>query len=618
MVAIPVHRNESTISMTSRNLPQHLLHLVSRPQKCLKEAGREPYAPSRSLWRQALIWPSTFVIPDQNNRVEALKRSHKASICNQTETCCDSQPADGTAANCKHQPNISTQDKANSGQVLDRSPSQCKVTATEHHLDLSMLTQKSTRPGPGIAIYPTTAASPLQELLVSDPKSSLNRVKRASLFQELCEFGANDDSHIIMFPDYFSREEKDMVQAVAGELHLGCQVGEKSIAVYKLQGGSYHQSPTQRSNAASASNITNSADDVYVDVNELAQQGKDGFIAKLRLRRMSSGSGIRRNMLWDVADLSSTVDGMADPVGEGEGGVYAVQSRSSGQKIALFKPAEEERFVREGLFAGEGAVREEAAYVLDSRCNGFSGVPPTAVAQLRLSNVGRAKQGAVQRFMSSNIGSMESFGMPFDLKKACEFAPVEQVHRIALLDIRLFNTDRHPGNILLIGEKKPYTMVPIDHGCILPSWFHLSEARFDWLEYPQSREPFSHAALQYIETLDAEKDAKLLRTLGIREECVTTLKICSLFLKLTAARGKTLYWMGKYMARDGCFQQPSHLELAILGACKRVGIPYTFKTNQFDEQRGEIEIGVLSRRPPKKFFLALEHLLLKSIYSDDI
>lgn len=219
--------------------------------------------------------------------------------------------------------------------------------------------------------------------------------------------------------------------------------------------------------------------------------------------------------------------------------------------------------------------------------------------------------------MASSIGSMESFGMPFDLEKAREFVPVEQVHRIALLDVRVFNTDRHPGNILLIGEKKPYTMVPIDHGCILPSWFHLSEARFDWLEYPQCREAFSPAALQYINSMDAERDAKILRALGIREECVTTLKICTLFLKLAAGQGKTLFWMGSFMTRDGCFQEPSRLEVAIKNACDRAGIPYTFKANEFDEQRGEIELGVLSRRPPNEFFLALEHLLLEAIHSDE-
>jgi hypothetical protein len=410
-----------------------------------------------------------------------------------------------------------------------------------------------------------------------------------------------------MFPDYFAEEEKKLVKEVAEELGLGCQIGKSNIAVFKT-GSSEKQFPPAHVVARTRSSMSDGAgDDVYVDVSELAQQGKDCFIARLRLQRLSSGGGVRRNMLWDVAQLTKT-DGFADPVSEGEGGVYAVQSRSSGQKLAMFKPTEEEKFVREGLFPGEGAVREEVAYVLDSRSNGFSGVPPTAVARLQLSNIGRSKQGAVQRFMASSIGSMEGFGMPFDLQKAEAFVPVEQVHRIGLLDIRMFNTDRHPGNILLIGEKAPYTMVPIDHGCILPSWFHLSEARFDWLEYPQCKVAFSAQAMEYIASLDAETDAQALRKLGIREECVTTLKICTLLLQIAARAGKTLYWIGSFMQRSGCFETPSQLELLIQRACDATNIPFKFVLSDFDEQKGSIELGILSRRPPKRFFDVLETL----------
>ncbi|KAG7393240.1 Phosphatidylinositol 4-kinase type 2-beta [Phytophthora pseudosyringae] len=634
MVAISARRSEDMSPTTTKKLSRHLLHLVSRAQMSPR---REPLAPSRSIWRQALLWPSGPAILKKNARVAALERSRRPRSSNQSESqpCASSLgsreiqgAADGTAA-AREQENDQPQDDETSVLLPGQNSSSPRKAPTDEDNNLHDLSSSAKKLAPSglrptakdCAIHPATSASPLKVLQPSLPEPPLSIVKCASLFQELREFCANGDAQITMFPDFFSDGEKLMVQAVALDLQLGCQFGEKNIAVYKLLGGHPQQNRSLRSSpppsASGISNNNHAAEDVYVDVHELAQHGKDGFIAKLRLRRLSSGSGIRRNMLWDVAELSSTADGMADPVSEGEGGVYAVQSRSSGQKLALFKPAEEEKFVREGLFPGEGAVREEAAYVLDSRSNGFSGVPPTAVARLRLTNVGRAKQGAVQRFMSSTMGSMESFGMPFDIQKALEFVPVEQVHRIALLDVRVFNTDRHPGNILLIGEKKPYTMVPIDHGCILPSWFHLSEARFDWLEYPQSREPFSPAALQYIEALDADGDAKLLRSLGIREECVTTLKICTLFLKLSAAQGRTLHWMGNFMARDGCFQQPSRLELAIQSACERAGIPYTFKPNEFDEQRGEIELGVLSRRPPNEFFLALERLLLEEVSSDE-
>ncbi|DAZ94449.1 TPA: hypothetical protein N0F65_002767 [Lagenidium giganteum] len=440
-----------------------------------------------------------------------------------------------------------------------------------------------------------------------EPLSSVGALARSSLFQELSEFKATADAKILMLPDYLPDHEKELVKDVTEELRLGCQVGERNIAIFKL--GTAEKMAPLHPHHRLARHREAMMDDLYVDVSELAQQGKDGFIARLRLRRLNSGSGMRHNMLWDVASS----DGVAESVSEGEGGVYAVQSRSSGQKLAMFKPAEEERFVREGLFPGEGAVREEAAYELDARMNGFSGVPTTAVARLHLSNIGRTKQGAVQKFMIGSIGSMEGFGMPFDLKKAEEFVPVDQVHRIGLLDVRLFNTDRHPGNILLIGERAPYTMVPIDHGCILPSWFHLGEARFDWLEYPQSKVPFSSAAMQYIDALDADADAMALRRLGIREECVVTLKICTLFLQRAALAGKTLHWIGTFMQREGCFENPSRLESAVLSACQACGIPFTFVPNEYNEQKGSIPLGVLSRRPPNEFYRQLEQCLQEEI-----
>ncbi|TYZ60141.1 hypothetical protein PybrP1_005889 [[Pythium] brassicae (nom. inval.)] len=469
-------------------------------------------------------------------------------------------------------------------------------------------------PAKSAVLSPASRTPPSAE--PSDSNNAHERAaaaKRSSVEQELAEFCANSELKIVMFPEYFADDEKALVQQVAEALRLGCQIGERNVAVFKTGEACDKGAALAR---AARSRSSSSDDDVFVDVSELAQQGKDCFIARLRLRRLSSGSGVRRNMLWDVAELAQT-DGVAAPVSEGGGGVYAVQSRSSGQKLAMFKPAEEETFVRDGLIPGEGAVREEAAYVLDSRSGGFSGVPPTAVARLQLSTVGRAKQGSVQRFMASSIGSMEGFGMPFDLAKADAFVPVDQVHRIGLLDVRVFNTDRHPGNILLIGEKAPYTMVPIDHGCILPSWFHLSEARFDWLEYPQAKVPFGAPALAYIEALDAVADAHALRRLGIREECVTALKICTLFLQRAARAGKTLFWIGTFLQRGGCFEAPSALELLVQRACDATGVPFVFVPNEFGEQKGYVAPGVLSRRPPAQFFHALEQLVDTAVRSDD-
>lgn len=73
------------------------------------------------------------------------------------------------------------------------------------------------------------------------------------------------------------------------------------------------------------------------------------------------------------------------------------------------------------------------------------------------------------------------------------------VHRIGILDLRLFNTDRHSGNILvgptpsasatdmrslLVDSRaSAYRLVPIDHGFCLPE--ALEPPYFEWLHWPQ-------------------------------------------------------------------------------------------------------------------------------------
>lgn len=626
------------------SITQHKLsHLAtSAPSRISSLESRLQVELPRTGWRSAL-WPSSPVLRKKLHLVSASDHSAANNSNNYVAAACESELMSPIPLTLKRQ----SGHRLNEPQDDDDPPHAADSLSFDKRVRgstlLSLNNLEDALPVVNVRLHggnfqvqsaqqvsPLQLKSPSRASPFAKPQRSNNNnahhapppshellVKRSTLEQELEEFRRNMDSKIVMFPDYFADDEKELVQQVAEELRLGCQVGERNVAVFKTGLGDKTKSfPPAHAVVRSRLSLSGGSsdailDDVYVDVSELALQGKDCFIARLRLRRLNSGSGVRRNMLWDVAQLSQA-DGIADPVAEGEGGVYAVQSRASGQKLAMFKPAEEEKFVRDGLFPGEGAVREEAAYVLDSRSNGFSGVPPTAVARLQLSNVGRSKQGAVQRFMTSSIGSMEGFGMPFDLQKAEAFVPVEQVHRIGLLDIRVFNTDRHPGNILLIGEKAPFTMVPIDHGCILPSWFHLSEARFDWLEYPQCKVPFSAQAMKYIESLDAEADALALRRLGIREECVTTLKICTLLLQRAARAGKTLFWIGSFMQRAGCFETPSELELLIQRACEATGIPFTFVLSEFNEQKGSIALGILSRRPPKQFFDALEQLVAEA------
>jgi hypothetical protein len=183
---------------------------------------------------------------------------------------------------------------------------------------------------------------------------------------------------------------------------------------------------------------------------------------------------------------------------EGSGGAYLMQDSSGLKYVSVFKPTDEEPMainnprglpisvdgegLKKGTRVGQGALREVAAYILDHprkgrRTNnnneeqGFAGVPPTVMVKCMseafhhpegYKNVSSdVKIGSLQMFMR-NIGSCEDMGP--------SAFPVEEVHKISVLDMRLVNADRHAGNILVAkdGEGGPTVLIPIDHGYCLP------------------------------------------------------------------------------------------------------------------------------------------------------
>ncbi|KAH7474696.1 Phosphatidylinositol 4-kinase gamma 4 [Phytophthora ramorum] len=281
-----------------------------------------------------------------------------------------------------------------------------------------------------------------------------------------------------------------------------------------------------------------------------------------------------------VADVGSSFQITSD----GCGGVYyltTVSTTSSARKMnpmGIFKPRDEEYMapknprgyvkenavvgvtehpVNRGFRVGNGALRERAAYLLDNAYGNFSGVPVTDL--MVLSVHGEEKEGSMQRFVASQC-SAEDMG-------TLKFA-IPEVHKIGILDVRLFNTDRHAGNILLSARPNDQTfgMTPIDHGFCLPSYKHLDGATFDWLQWPQAEFPFTCAELDHIASLDEARDAAVLRAVGIEEECVTTMRVCTAVLKRGAEAGFSLFEIGSLLQREGDFTSPSQLELVVAKA----------------------------------------------------
>lgn len=203
---------------------------------------------------------------------------------------------------------------------------------------------------------------------------------------------------------------------------------------------------------------------------------------------------------------------------------------------------------RIGLYAGELCLREAAAYLLDGE--GVHGVPATAMAQVPNKLLPQNQQkgsealrvGSLQRFVQNN-------GVSSNI--SCSKFSVVEVQKIALLDLRILNSDRNEANILFrrLADDR-VTLVPIDHALSMPDKLEVYQADLCWMEWPQSREPLCPQLADYLARIDPEKDAAMLRvSLGIREECLVNLRIATVFLKKAVARGLSLAKVASLMYR---------------------------------------------------------------------
>ena len=271
---------------------------------------------------------------------------------------------------------------------------------------------------------------------------------------------------------------------------------------------------------------------------------------------------------------------------------------------------------RPGVKSGESSLREVLAYLLDHE--GFAGVPPTALVEIshpslttslltekqvtsaevrnlisglvqfektskRLSpfsspksalstactsetssSASSAKTGTECGRSMGKLGSYQMFVAnegPVENYSESLF-PTDEVHKIAVLDLRLLNLDRNACNILVKQSDSGLKLVPIDHGLIMPDSLAIQSFDLAWLSYPQAEEPFSAETLAYISRLDVDADIKLVeRNFKVRPECLRNIKISSILLKEAAAMGLTLAQIGQILCRpDDDEEAPSLLE----------------------------------------------------------
>ncbi|KAG4190902.1 hypothetical protein ERO13_A07G058200v2 [Gossypium hirsutum] len=334
-----------------------------------------------------------------------------------------------------------------------------------------------------------------------------------------------------------------------------------------------------------------------------------GLVEILGCSTHSSGT---TELVKDIMDaIKNGVDPI--PISSGLGGAYFCRN-IKGENVAIVKPTDEEPFapnnpkgfvgkalgqpgLKRSVRVGETGFREVAAYLLDY--DHFANVPPTVLVKVTHSifnvNDGVNRNKLQDKKVVSKIASLQQF-IPHDFDAGdhgTSSFPVDAIHRIGILDIRIFNTDRHAGNLLVrklggVGGFSQFELIPIDHGLCLPE--SLEDPYFEWIHWPQASIPFSEDELEYIKNINPIRDSDMLRAElpMIREACLRVLVLCSIFLKEAAGFGLCLAEIGEMMSREfhALEEEPSELELVCIEAKElvmEINMPF-FEADERDDE----------------------------------
>jgi len=223
--------------------------------------------------------------------------------------------------------------------------------------------------------------------------------------------------------------------------------------------------------------------------------------------------------------------------------------------------------------------------LVDRLCGSQARVPVTTQATIEVE--GKSLKGAVQVFFDEAAGFADDYAMGRDLVQATAKVSQEDAEALALLDLRVFNMDRHGGNLLLLGNAWPKTLGPIDHGCCLPPWWALGEASFDaWMDWPQLvGEPSAAArSLAAAARHQLPRCCEQLTALGLDAASIATLRICTCLVAVGVADlGLPVVKLASLAIREN-FSEFSWLEQQVIASAEQEGAKMRVQRNHRNDE----------------------------------
>lgn len=227
---------------------------------------------------------------------------------------------------------------------------------------------------------------------------------------------------------------------------------------------------------------------------------------------------------------------------KGSSGSFIVLTNQTA--LAILKPLQENFLLQglakpvilDGILPETTSLREVLAYQLFSQI-----VPPTALVRVFSESFfegEKTKTASIQKFIGDGLCASQL--SKEELQKNIPFLNATMV-----LDLCLYNLDRHPGNFLFrTNGEEIFDGVPIDHGCILPNNCS-SGVRLFWLSLIDKGAFFGENELEAIRNLDIDSSIQKIKGLGLSDGAVNTFLANTLLVKLLAPRS-SIYDIAMY------------------------------------------------------------------------